>query len=136
VVEDGGGPAVSTGAGNVTLDLKQLLQQTSDRVGVGGRVADRLPADAAQITLLKSDELELAQDVVRYLKTLAIRRPLPVAAAGEPRPQLLRIRAFSASNSSSFRTPCALSSPSSLSFSMRLSPLEAGAAGSAYGAGS
>src|SRR5215211_6510110 len=72
VVEDGGGDAISTGGGNVTLDLKALLAQTSERFGLGGRLADRLPEDAAQITLLKSDELELAQDGVRFLKALAI----------------------------------------------------------------
>ena len=72
VVEDGGGEAVSTEGGNVTLDLKALLEQTSERFGVGGRLADRLPEDAAAITLLKSDELELAQDGVRFLKALAI----------------------------------------------------------------
>src|SRR5215204_1667856 len=72
VVEDGGGEAVSTEGGNVTLDLKALLEQTSERFGVGGRLGDRLPEDAAAITLLKSDELELAQDGVRFLKALAI----------------------------------------------------------------
>src|SRR5215213_2996971 len=72
VVEDDGGEAVSTEGGNVTLDLKALLEQTSERFGVGGRLADRLPEDAAAITLLKSDELELAQDGVRFLKALAI----------------------------------------------------------------
>jgi hypothetical protein len=72
VVEDGGGEAVSTGGGNVTLDLKTLLEQTSEQFGVGGRLADRLPEDAAQLTVLKSDELELAQDAVRFLKALAI----------------------------------------------------------------
>jgi Short C-terminal domain len=72
VVENNAGGAVSTAGGNVTLDLKELLQQTSQQVGVGGRVAARLPADAAQITILKSDQLALAQDGVRYLKALAI----------------------------------------------------------------
>jgi len=72
VVEDDGGGAVSTGGGNVTLDLKTLLEQTSETFGVGGRLADRLPEDAAQLTVLKSDELELAQDGVRFLKALAI----------------------------------------------------------------
>ena len=72
VVEDGGGEAVSTEDGTVTLDLKTLLEQTSERFGVGGRLADRLPEDAAGITLLQSDELELAQDGVRFLKALAI----------------------------------------------------------------
>jgi hypothetical protein len=72
IVEDGGGGPVSTGGGNVTLDLKQLLTQISTQLGVGGRVVDQLPADAAQLTVLKSDELELAQDAVRFLKALAI----------------------------------------------------------------
>ena len=72
VVEDGGGEAVSTGGGNVTLDLKALLEQTQEQFGVGGRLADRLPPDAAQLTVLKSNELELAQDAVRFLKALAI----------------------------------------------------------------
>jgi hypothetical protein len=72
VVEDGGGDNVSTAGGNVTLDLKGLLEQTQAQFGVGGRLAERLPADAAQLTILKSDELELAQDGVRFLKALAI----------------------------------------------------------------
>ena len=72
VVEDDGGGAVSTGGGTVTLDLKTLLEQTSETFGVGGRLADRLPEDSAQLTVLKSDELELAQDGVRFLKALAI----------------------------------------------------------------
>jgi hypothetical protein len=72
IVEDGGGGAVSTGGGNVTLDLKQLLETISTQLGVGGRVVAKLPADAAQLTVLKSNELELAQDGVRVLKALAI----------------------------------------------------------------
>jgi hypothetical protein len=72
IVEDGGGGPVSTAGGNVTLDLKELLTLISTQLGVGGRVVDQLPADAAQLTVLKSDELELAQDAVRFLKALAI----------------------------------------------------------------
>jgi hypothetical protein len=72
VVEDDVGDNVSTTGGNVTLDMKGLLEQTQARFGVGGRLAERLPADAAQLTVLKSDELELAQDGVRFLKALAI----------------------------------------------------------------
>jgi Short C-terminal domain len=72
VVEDGGGDNVSTAGGDVTLDLKGLLEQTQAQFGVGGRLAERLPADAAQLTILHSDELELAQDGVNLLKVLAI----------------------------------------------------------------
>jgi hypothetical protein len=63
---------VSTGGGEVTLDLKQLLGQTEDRVGIGGRAGERIPEDAAQITIMRSRQLELAQDLVRFLKALAI----------------------------------------------------------------
>jgi hypothetical protein len=72
VVEDGGGDAVSTTGGNVVLDLKQVLELGSAQLGLSGRLIDKLPPDAAQLTLLKSDELELAQDGVRFLKALAI----------------------------------------------------------------
>src|SRR5215218_7596138 len=71
-VIEGGGDVVSTEGGDVTLDLKALLGQTADRVGVGGRAEARIPADAAQITVMKSDNLELAQDGVRVLRASAI----------------------------------------------------------------
>lgn len=71
-VVEGGGDVVSTSGGDVTLDLKSLLGQTESRVGIGGRVEGKLPADAAQLKILDSDELELAQDLVHVLKVLAI----------------------------------------------------------------
>jgi hypothetical protein len=71
-VIEGGGDVVSTEGGNVTLDLKALLGQTADRVGVGGRAQERIPEDAAQIKIMESDNLELAQDAVRLLRAAAI----------------------------------------------------------------
>ncbi|MBN1530498.1 MAG: SHOCT domain-containing protein [Thermoleophilaceae bacterium] len=71
-VLEGGGDNLSTEGGNVTLDLKSLLGQTADSIGVGGRASEKLPADAAEITILESDQLELAQDGVQALKTAAI----------------------------------------------------------------
>ena len=70
VVEDEG-EFVSTEGGDVTLDLKSMLEASQEQTGVGGRLAERLPDDAAQLTVLRSDELELAQDVVKLMKTLA-----------------------------------------------------------------
>jgi hypothetical protein len=69
---EGGGDVVSTSGGEVTLDLSSLLSQTQSNLGVGGRVQQKLPESAAQIVLFKSSQLELAQDGVRLLKTLAI----------------------------------------------------------------
>lgn len=71
-VLEGGGDVVSTEGGEVSLDLKALLGQTANRVGVGGRVEQKLPADAAQITIMRSDELGLAQDLLRILKALPL----------------------------------------------------------------
>lgn len=71
-VVEGGGDVVSTEGGNVTLDLKSLLGQTADRVGVGARAEAKIPPDAAQITIMKSDNLAFAQDLVRVLKASAI----------------------------------------------------------------
>ena len=71
-IVEGGGDVVSTSGGEVTLDLKSLLGQTQSNLGVGGRVEQKLPADASQIVILQSDQLELAQDAVRLLKTLAV----------------------------------------------------------------
>jgi hypothetical protein len=70
VLEDRG-EIVSTADGAVALDLRALLGATADRVGVGGRAQAALPEGAAQITIVESDELELAQDLVRLLRTLA-----------------------------------------------------------------
>ena len=69
-VIEGGGDVVSTHGGDVVLDLKTLLSATQERVGVGGRAAQRLPADAAQIRILRSNQLGLAQDLVSFFEGL------------------------------------------------------------------
>jgi hypothetical protein len=71
-VVEGGGPIVSTEGGVVTLNARTLLVQIADRVGVGGRVVAKIPPNAGQITVLRSDQLAAAQDIVRLLKPLAI----------------------------------------------------------------
>src|SRR3954454_4179540 len=70
-VLEGGGPIVSTHGGVVVLDLKALLGETEARVGIGGRLQQRLPDSAAEITILRSDQLGAAQGGLRIL------RPLP-----------------------------------------------------------
>jgi hypothetical protein len=72
IVEGGESDVVSTGGGEVTLDLKALLNQTQSNLGVGGRVEERLPESAAEIVVLRSSQLELAQDLVSLLKAVAI----------------------------------------------------------------
>jgi uncharacterized membrane protein len=64
--------AVETEGGNVKLNLGQLLQNLAEQVGIGEDLAQKLPADAAQIEILKSDELKTAQDIAVAIKGLAI----------------------------------------------------------------
>lgn len=71
-VLNGGGDVLSTQEGTVTLDLKELLGATAGRVGIGDRVAGKLPAGAAQITIMKSDQLDAAQRALRTLRRLPI----------------------------------------------------------------
>jgi Short C-terminal domain len=52
--------------------LKSLLEQTQERAGIGGRLEERIPEDAAQLKIMESDELEFAQDVVDGMSTIAI----------------------------------------------------------------
>lgn len=63
---------ITTGGGNVTLDLRELLGQVASRVGLAEGLKDKIPPDAAQIRILKSDELDLAQEIVRTLKRLVV----------------------------------------------------------------
>ena len=71
-VLEGGGDIVATQGGVVTLDLKALLEELQAETGLGGRIAARLPEDAAQLTILRSDQLETAQDAARFLDGLPI----------------------------------------------------------------
>lgn len=71
-VVEGGGEHVSTEGGDVVLDLRSLLEATAENVGVGQKALDQLPEDAGQLTVLESDNLELAQDGVDLLQAAAV----------------------------------------------------------------
>jgi hypothetical protein len=71
-VLEGGGTIVSTQGGTVVLDLKALLAELEAQTGIGGRVSAALPESAAQITVLKSDQLETAQDAAKIIDGLPI----------------------------------------------------------------
>jgi Ca2+/Na+ antiporter len=71
-VLDGGGEILSTGGGVVVLDLHALLEETEQRIGLGGRVGAALPADSGQVTILRSEQLTAAQDGLRLLRALPV----------------------------------------------------------------
>jgi hypothetical protein len=63
--------ALETSSGNVVLDLRPLVLKLGDRFGFIENLADKVPQDAAQVTILKSDDLKLAQDVTHWLEQVA-----------------------------------------------------------------
>jgi hypothetical protein len=69
-IVDGGNSTVSTNGGEVTLDLSSLLSQIGGQLG--GNLASKVPADAGQLTILKSDQLSLAQDIVNLIRKLPV----------------------------------------------------------------
>jgi Short C-terminal domain len=64
--------AVSTEEGEVTLNLGSLVTNLADQVGIGAQLAEKLPPDAGQVTILRSDELKTAQDIAVAIKGLAL----------------------------------------------------------------
>jgi len=64
--------AVETDEGNVRLNLGSLLTNLAEEVGIGEGLAEKLPPDAAQIEILKSDQLKTAQDIAVAIKGLAL----------------------------------------------------------------
>jgi putative oligomerization/nucleic acid binding protein len=66
------GDAVSTEEGAVKLNLGSLLTDLADQVGVGADLAEKLPPDAAQIEILRSDQLKTAQNITTAIKGLAL----------------------------------------------------------------
>jgi hypothetical protein len=66
------GQAVSTERGKVTLQLGTLVTNLADQIGIGTQLAEKLPPDAGQVTILRSNELKTAQDIAVAVKGLAL----------------------------------------------------------------
>jgi hypothetical protein len=64
--------AVETENGEVTLNLGGLVTNLAQQIGIGAELAEKLPPDAGQVTILRSDQLKTAQDIVVAIKGLAL----------------------------------------------------------------
>jgi hypothetical protein len=64
--------AVSTANGEVKLNLGSLLTNLAGQIGLAKDLAEKLPPEAGQITILKSEQLKTAQDIVIAIKGLAL----------------------------------------------------------------
>jgi hypothetical protein len=66
----GGTPAVSTEGGAVTLNLSAIVDEVGSEVGVD--VSGKVPPSVESVTIMKSDQLGTAQDIVNALRPLAL----------------------------------------------------------------
>ncbi len=70
-VLEGDTKVVETTNGNVVLDIRPLVLELGDRFQFVSNLAERIPQDSAQVTILKSDDLDTAQNITQWLKAIA-----------------------------------------------------------------
>ena len=63
--------AVDTSNGNVVLDIRPLVLKLGDRFGFVSNLADQIPQDAGQVTILEADNLDTAQKITHWLEQIA-----------------------------------------------------------------
>jgi hypothetical protein len=71
-IVDDEGEFLQTGEGEVVLDLRPLVDQLGDRVGLGERLQQRLGPDAGRIVIMQSDQLDTVQTVVDLIRKLSV----------------------------------------------------------------
>ena len=71
VLEDKTGSGITTGNGDVTIDLRVLLGEIARELGLSGKRVANLPADTAVITIMRSDQLSTAQNAVKGVRVLS-----------------------------------------------------------------
>jgi hypothetical protein len=72
VLEDKTGHGITTGDGVVTLDLGELVRELGASMGISQSTLDRIPQDAGEITILRSNQLAEAQTAVKALQVLSV----------------------------------------------------------------
>ncbi|HEX6585788.1 MAG TPA: SHOCT domain-containing protein [Solirubrobacterales bacterium] len=67
----GDNEVVSTETGRVALDLRPLVLQLADRIGLKKQANDRLPADVGELEVADAKQLDTARTIVRIIEGLA-----------------------------------------------------------------
>lgn len=70
-VVEGGGRGVSVTGGVVTLDLRTILGDVVEQLGLPADIGTLLPASAARLVIMRSDQVRLIQTLGRALSGLA-----------------------------------------------------------------
>lgn len=71
-IVDGGGSFVSTGEGEVTLQLGAVVKELAEQVGLPGNLQEKLPADAAELKVLDSEQLGTMQKIAKAIRKLPV----------------------------------------------------------------
>jgi hypothetical protein len=71
IIEDKG-DVVSTSGGEVVLELRPLIIQVANQLGLGKGLADKLPPDVGNLKIISSDELGLAQTIAKLIRGVAL----------------------------------------------------------------
>lgn len=72
VLKDDARAGVSTADGTVTIDLRELVTQLADAIGLPSAAIERIPEGAGTIKVLESDELDQAQRAVTLVDWASI----------------------------------------------------------------
>jgi hypothetical protein len=67
----GSNEAISSEGGRVVLDLRPLVLQLADRVGLKSQLSQRLPPDVGQLEVADAKELDSARTITRIIEGLA-----------------------------------------------------------------
>src|SRR6059058_5674998 len=71
VLENKTGFGISTGSGEVTLNVHEMVVEVGTELGIPPDALAKLPNKAGTITLMKSDQLSAAQTGVQAVRTLS-----------------------------------------------------------------
>jgi hypothetical protein len=72
ILENKTRPGVSTANGTVTVDLRTVVIELAKQFGLSGNLLSNIPSDAGQITVLRSNQLAVAQDSVKAVRVLSV----------------------------------------------------------------
>ena len=72
VLENKTGYGIQTGNGVVTVDLSELVKELGTQLGLPAAALDKIPAGTGVITVMKSNQLNAAQQGVRAIKVLSV----------------------------------------------------------------
>jgi len=71
VLENKTGFGITTGEGEVTLNLHELVTELGQQIGLSDQTLAKIPADAGVISLMKSDQLSALQKGVKLIHVLS-----------------------------------------------------------------